>query len=707
MEDDALDARRLIWVLFSRKWQILAATLLIVVPVLILTLLTEPLYRSTTLIEVMPEGVQVLPYRELGTPTRGDNYLPYMTTQEQILKGPGLQQRLARRFASGEDAASTKSEVSRLYSRVAIGRLPNSHVLTISYLAPRPELAAQIANTWAEEFIKAHFESRQETRERAREMLRRELRTLEDRVQASEKQLVTYAQAYNIQRAAPNQGDLADTKLSTLAAQVTAAEADVMAARARLEPLQRASMTDFPDKLITAVIADRASTLLRLEHELTALRASFGENWPAVVQKRNELALVRDQLDREKAAALAQAREQALLEVRAAESRRAMMAGSLKQQQDVVTQLQNASIQYNIIRRDVETNQKLYEGLLERLQQTGVAPGMELGNLRVIEPAVPDNQVASPNLVWNLLLASILGLSFGVAVALGRDYWSNSMSTVEEVEHVTVLPVLACVPLIRTGRAGRTLRSTGPVRLLLDRVRDAGGARLARRPPQRAVRLNLAHSVTGAEAVRTLCASILLSRSERPPRLLAVTSAVPGEGKTTLATELARALADSGARTLLVECDMRRPAFGSVFGVGNEGGLSLFLAGHVPRVKMYPTSSDKLYVVTAGPTAPNPVALLNSEKMNAFLADMTASFDFVILDTPPVLPLADARVLGAKAEGVVLVVRAGYTSRNLLRRVRSVLDASGANVLGAVLNAAESEGLGSSYYRYYHSYDEA
>jgi capsular exopolysaccharide synthesis family protein len=186
-----------------------------------------------------------------------------------------------------------------------------------------------------------------------------------------------------------------------------------------------------------------------------------------------------------------------------------------------------------------------------------------------------------------------------------------------------------------------------------------------------------------------------------------VTSAVPGEGKSTMAGQLGLALADSGSRTLLIECDMRRPTFDTVLGVGTEGGLSLFLSGHIERPKVHALLDDKLFVIPAGPMAPNPVALLHSEKMKSFIDDMSQSFRFVILDAPPVLPMADARMLGALAEGVVLVVRANVTSKKLVQRACAALESAGANVLGTILNGADVGGPDSSYYRYYRRYYES
>jgi capsular exopolysaccharide synthesis family protein len=288
----------------------------------------------------------------------------------------------------------------------------------------------------------------------------------------------------------------------------------------------------------------------------------------------------------------------------------------------------------------------------------------------------------------------------GIAIVISRDFWRDSLSIVEDVEQSTSLPVLAAVPLARA-RPTRLLSGGEAAPGRLQRlVALATPARLRGGDPTE----RIGKSPDVVEAVRTLCASLLLSRSERPPRVVVVTSSLPGEGKTTVVSELGRALAENGARTLLVECDLRRAGLSRMFNVSDEGGLSLFLSGHIPNVTVHETDSDKLFVVGSGPVAPNPVALLNSDKMSTFLRDMASSFHFVILDTPPVLPMADARVLGAKADGVVLVVRAGKTSRRLVKRVCATLEGSQSIILGAVLNGIEAQDLSAGYDGYYEEY---
>jgi capsular exopolysaccharide synthesis family protein len=413
------------------------------------------------------------------------------------------------------------------------------------------------------------------------------------------------------------------------------------------------------------------------------------------------LALVRDQLEREKSVVLAQVREQARLDLQAVESRYRMRSTSLGEQKGLVNRLRNASIQYNILRREVETNKKLYDGLLERLKQTGVMAGLEFDNIQVIEPAVPNYAKDSPRVAWNLSLALLLGLALGVSFAFIADLWDDSFSTIEQVEQVAALPGLGSIPLIGPKTPGRSLLAAG-----WDRVFASESENETRLVQTKAAPLE-SFSPQMTEAVRTICASILLSRSEREPRIIVVTSAEPGEGKTTITSQLGHALADHGFSTLMIEADLRKPGLSKLFGVGNEEGLSLFLSGHVrPLPKINTTDNPNLWLVAAGPRAPNPVALLSSEGMGSFLKEMSSLFKFVIIDSPPLLAVADTRSLGVRSDGVVLVVRAARTPKRAVLQAATMLANSGANILGVVMNAAEVSPRSAYYHAYYQAATE-
>ena len=704
-EDESLEIRRALWALFRRKWQILAVAGFVVIPVAISTALAERLYRSSALVQIDPDPVQVLPYREIDLPSLPPNYEMLMKSEEQILKGSVLVGRVAQRLReiSDVDGSSLRAEIPQLEERLSVQRLENTQLFRLGYLAPRPEVAADVANTYAEEYLKLHFDLRQQTREKVKQRLEAELRALEESVRVSDAQLVAYAQAHGISTA-DNAQSLIEEKLAALSKQLTEAEAEAFAAGSRLEGLKMATIESFPEKLVTPVISGLVSKLAGLEHEKTALRATFGPNWPAVVQKDKEIALVREQLTREKATALEQARQQAFVEIRTVENKRRLIAASTAGQQKLAHKLETASLQYNMSKGEADKNRKLYDGVLEQLKKSSLTSGLEFGGFRVVEQALPSNRVDSPRPLWNLSLAAIMGLALGICIALARNYWDTSITTVEELEQLDLLPVLGTLPLAQVVSPSPAL--LGRVRRRLLGASRPASAALAKREkaPPLSEAIDLPASPVAAEDLRSICASILLSRSHRPPRVLLVTSASPEEGKTTFATALARTLAETGAGTLLVDCDVRRGRVDRVFDITSDGGLTLFLAGHIAAAPtIHRTENDNLFVVTAGPAAPNPPALLGSDRMKAFLSDMMSSFQFIILDAPPVMPLADARVLARLVDGVLLVVRAGRVPKSIIRRACLSLEAAGGTVLGAVVNGVDDHALDSPYH-YYRGY---
>ncbi|MEW5976910.1 MAG: polysaccharide biosynthesis tyrosine autokinase [Acidobacteriota bacterium] len=697
-EERGLNIRDLVEKLLKRKSLVLLVTLIVVVPVALATFLAPRLHRSTAVLQFVADRPSVLPYKDMTEGPLGGSYEGALKTQEQILKSPLLVERVAERL--GEDTANGEGDRHRYLWAQAfeIRRIPLSELFAISWLAPDPDLAAKIVNLFTEEYIKQFHENRQAIREKNRQALEKELLALEKRLQLSEKDLLSYARDNNIVATDSGQ-DLVEKKLAAVDQRVGEAEAELAVARSRVAAVQRASIKEFPEKLATALVQNLTSNLLNLEHQLAALRVSYGENWPDVVQKRQEIAMVRDQLEREKSAVLAQAREQARMDLFAVESRHRMMSASLGEQRGLVNRFRDASIQYKILQREVETNRKLYEGLLERLKQTGVMAGLEFGNIQVIEPARPDPNVASPRVWWNLGIASLLGLALGVSLVFLIDFWKNAFASVEELEQSARLPALGAIPLISSPKQKR-LRLFERWKKVLGGSSETGVRLLPDRRSQSRSPEEKWPDIT--EDIRGICASILLSTSDREPRVILVTSAEPGEGKTTLTGCLGKALAEHGFSTLMIEGDLRRPGLSKLFHVSGEEGLSLFLSGHVrPLPKIHETGTRNLWLVAGGPKPPNPVALLNSDRMASLLSEVSSLFKFVIIDSPPLMAVADARSLGPRCDGVVLIVRAGRTPRSLVLQASALLESSGANILGVVLNGAETSARSAYYHAYY------
>jgi succinoglycan biosynthesis transport protein ExoP len=703
--EDIFDLHRLAG-RFQKRWRLVALVLCtVLVPTAIATYLATPLYRSVALVEVNPDPVQVLPFRDVADSSGGaGNIENYMGTQEQILRGASLRTRVRNRLETDFKDDAAAGEIAHLGDRLEIRKIEKSQLFELSYQAESPEAAATVVNLFAEEFAKQNFEMRQATRVTVEQSLKEELKGLEERLQLSEDELMRYAKLNDIMSLEQGQNDPLQDRLGILTQHLADSEGLVAAARAGFDGAQRGSVQEFPPRLITQEISQLQSRAFALEQELTSLRTRLGENWPSVVEKRNELTLVQQQLNTEKAAVLSRDQLQARLTLESAEARRRMAAEALAEQKGLVNKFHDASVKYNIFKREVDTNRNLYEGVLERLRQTGVLAGFQFGNIQMVEPGRPNRIVDSPKVAWNLGIAALLGLSLGICLILLLDTWDTSITTLDDAEHHTSLPVLGGVPLIRGARAAALLVSHPGDGAASDAGKNAGASlslSLAGGTPLPAkVRPTLPFELE--ESMRSICASILLSRSDQRPHVIAVTSATPGEGKTTVAAHLGNAFAEAGLRTLLVEADLRKPDLSRIFGVDSSDGLSLYLAGLVARpARIHETSIPNLSIAPGGPVPPNPAALLHSDRLATFLQAAAADYQVVIVDTPPLLAVADARIIGTRADGVVLVVRAGSTARNLVRRARQLLHAAGVPVLGMVLNAWLPDRAERAHYRYY------
>lgn len=699
------DLHRLLSLLWRKKVQIAVCTLATVVAALAATQLTTPLYRSTALLQVSPSTVNPLPYNDPFEAMRGKgDYESYLRTQEELLKSATIESRVAAYLESASNEIFAQ-EIPHLQKRLSVRRVEGSQLFRIAYVAESPDSAAAIVNIFARELIQEQMRVRHEARDKVIRSLRTELVQLEQRLQSSEKDLVQYATRNQITKldggAQPR--DPMQSRLVAIEANLINAETQRIVAQAELESLKVEAGASFPGKLSTPVIRDLSARVLSLENELASLLTTFGERWPAVVAKKSEVAFVRRQLQEEEAATAKRAVEDAQLEYDIAESRYNMITESLRQQRNAIGQYQRASIQYNILRREVVTNEELYAGLLERLKQSTVMGQLETPDIQIVEHGKPDPAPDSPKLPLNVALSLVMGLGLGVSIVVVRDYWDRSIPDLAELERSLDLPALGVLPAVK---ADDLANAIGVPKLL--GTQDGRSAKLLtspdelpeeegdeRMPPDaEAQQASLREAEPELrEAVIGICTSILLAQTDNPLRVIAVTSSLPGEGKTTVARLLGQALAESGGKTLLVDADLRISQLSEAFGGRMQDGLSMLLSGNTAKPAIHETAVPNLYVLPSGPKPPNSVALLNSEAMTDFLKTAKTGFQYVVIDTPPVLGIADTRVLSARVDGVVLVVRARKTRREVVSRAWGLIGSSGGRGLGVVLNRADAKDI--------------
>jgi len=373
------------------------------------------------------------------------------------------------------------------------------------------------------------------------------------------------------------------------------------------------------------------------------------------------------------------------------------LQSSLDKQKAEANDLAEKLVQYHILQHDAEANKQLYDGLLQKLKEATISAGLRSSNIRVVDPALAPTTPSRPQKARNILLAFLVGLVGGIGLAIFREYLDNTVKSPDDIETLAALPSLAVVPALPGSLTGHQSRLAWPTRQPLPQA--GSGARvelLSYLQPKSQI----------SEAFRALRTSLLLSQAEHPPQVILVTSALPREGKTTAAVNLAVTLAQLGDRTLLIDSDLRKPGVRRAMNltIGKDLGLSSHLAGVCTleeAILPHPTISN-LSVLTTGPVPPSPADLLSSHRMAEAIAEARRQFKFIVIDSPPVMAATDAVIISAQTDGVLLVVRSGETPKEAFTRSRDLLVAVKSRLLGVVLNAVDSSAPDYYYsYRYY------
>ncbi|HEY6464838.1 MAG TPA: polysaccharide biosynthesis tyrosine autokinase, partial [Candidatus Acidoferrales bacterium] len=431
-----------------------------------------------------------------------------------------------------------------------------------------------------------------------------------------------------------------------------------------------------------------------LEAQHAAALAQFGPNWPKVQQLAAQQVIVDKQLDDARKVISDTAQQ----DYDTAQNRLSILEANLDQQKAQANLEAEKMVEYGILQNDANATKQLYDGLNQKLKEAQIEAGLKSSNIRIVDQALVPTSPAGPQRTRNILLALLVGIVGGVGLAVFREYLDNTVKSPDDIERLTGLPSLAVVPSLPNlnGHTGKLAR--------------IAGESVAASSPSAGSRVELLAYVQPksqiSEAFRALRTSLLLSQAEHPPQVILVTSALPREGKTTAAVNLAVTLAQLGDRTLLVDCDLRKPGVRRALNLTNsrDAGLSSYLAGvcSLEDVTLPHPTITNLSALTTGPVPPSPADLLSSHRMRDGIAELRRRFKFIVVDSPPVMAATDAVIISALTDGVLLVVRSGETPKEAFSRTRDLLAAVKGRLLGVVLNGVDSNAPDYYYsYRYY------
>lgn len=727
LPDDEFDLRVVWRTIVKYRWTIFFITAVFMAITIAATLSMRPVYRADVLLEVKPPSGTVVKFQNLEQVDHQPQ--EYKNTQQSILrsksvadaviselsldKDPELSGELTQRgfisglrqlakplkamISGGDDAVLPDYEklekqeelLNRFSDRLSVSEVRNSNLFRVSFESFTPEVAADVANTVVEQFVSLSEERRFGSTSGAKQFLEVEIDKVQARLETSEKDLTDYAREHEIVDVEDN-NDIMTTQLNELNSRLTQISGDRIAAESLY--VQSQSPNGFnvlPQVLESALIQTLKSQYASLQGEYYKLSKIYKPAYPRLVQLEEEMNRVKTSLDQE----VDQIAKSLKSDYEQLKKEEELLQQKLDRQKENLLALKDRSIQYNILKREWETNKQLYTGLLERMKEVGVAGGMEINNIAIIDRArVPVDQY-KPVIVKNVSVATALGLFFGLGIAFLLAFLDNTVRTPEELETIAGVANLGLIPKNTPDKNTDGLNENGlrqRLALISNTQRD--------------------HGIS--EAFRSIRTSLMFSSPNGLPKVVQVTSTTPGEGKSTISSNIAAVMADNGLRVALIDADLRKPSLNKLFSVPSAPGLSEILTEQTTKPPVFKTAVEGLTLIPSGTPPPNPAELLGSSAFDRLLESLGDQYDLIVIDSAPLLGLADSVIISTKVDGVIYAVHAGEVNKDGLREGVKRLRRVQAPIVGAILNQADlSEGeygyYGSEYFDYGSTYNQS
>ena len=688
-------------ILLRRRWTIVSVVAVLTTLGAVASFKMKPIYRSTASIEVDSETPQIQ--------TLNDSYQQFpmdqdfLRTQIQVLKTDSLAWRTVEQLRLGENLSFSstnnkkmdendtnyverrKMALIRTFQRnLAVELVPGSRMVQVSFESGDPAIAAKVANTLVENYLDYNFRQKYDATRQASGRMEQQLDELKAKVEKSQQELVDYQRKHAIV-AVNDKQSVVEQRLGELSTQLTNAQSDRIQKEALFTQVQ-----SNPDKVASLA---QNELLQKLEEQQAGLKkefvealAQYGPAFPKVVRLQKQVDEYQSLIDKERNQVVDRLRR----DYASAVTRESLLAQAVSRQKTELGEFNKLLVEQNILRGDFETNQKLYERLLEHLKDATVSAGLKSTNIHLVDSALVPSDPVRPKKLLNIALALMTGLILGISLAFMQESFDHSIKGPEEVEELLSVPALAVIPAKQ--HLGRQLRQLG----------NGKDRSLARTNGNLGLEV-LNHTTSAmAESFRALRTATLLSVPGRAPQTLLVTSSSAGEGKTTTAVNLAMALAQQQGEVLLIDCDLRKPGIARALNLQNEKGLSTVLTGNDTLESALQDfgALPNLWAFTTGPLPPNPAELLSSAKMAEVLAELQRRFRHIVIDSPPLLTVTDATILSTLSDGVILVVESGLTPRKAVVRSCRLLHGAGARILGVALNKVDMrfDGYYGTYY---------
>ncbi len=715
--DDSLHLRDLLRIMLKRKWWILSAAVVVTIIAVLQTLMQIPIYRATTTIQIERNAARVVDYKDGTTNTEGYAYdeREFLATQYELLRSKALAERVMEALAldlerkrparSAEDPEAAdvaerddfigkitatlrkrrepsvkdtqvldrESVIGSLRGSVSIEPVRNARLVRIHADGADPTLAARVVNTWAQTYISTNLERRFEASSYAKTFLEQQLAKTKEKLEQSELQLNQYTRQKQIVNV-DDKVNLTAQNLQEFTGALAKAEQERIRAEANYDEVRR-NLANSKELLDSKTLSVFRENKARLEAEYQDQLKIYKPGFPKMLQLQSQIEEIDKRIQSEIVAIKNSIEGSARATFEAARTQETQLRSRADFAKRNVLEQQDQGIRYNILKREVDTNREIYNGLLQRLKEVGIAGGVGTNNISVVDKADVPLFPYKPDIPRSAGIGLLLGLMAGLALAFLLEYLDDSIKFPDEVERFTGLALLGVIPMVNT------VRETPREQIATD--------------PRSAL----------AEAYRSLRTALQFSTARGAPRTLVITSCTKNEGKSTTSFACALALSQLGKRVLLVDGDMRNPTMHKLFNGDHAVGLSNLLSSELDPIAVTRTTEFKnLFYISSGPLPPNPAELLSGGQLEKLLAPTFTVFDHIVIDAPPIMGIADAIILCKHVDATLFVIESSSTRKTSIRNALKRLHQAGAHPLGAVLSKLPSSaslyGYDANYYYY-------